>query len=142
MYKSARTHCETAIPLVLAMLFKILLLSSFLLASAALVLAAPSSRHGARVARRREGRQSQLNNRLEHPTGAAGVSDGSYSTNWAGAVWDEVKVRRQPHGSCLTLISSYFVRTGNFHFSYWYFHHSHSLGSKRLCCRCLGRYRR
>lgn len=92
---------EAVVPLVFAMLFKFAIVSSFLLASAVLVLAVPSSRYGARMARRREGRQSQLNNRLERPIGAASVSDGMYSVNWAGALWDEANVRHQPLGRCL-----------------------------------------
>ncbi|KAN0091254.1 Concanavalin A-like lectin/glucanase domain containing protein [Tylopilus felleus] len=67
------------------MVSKFALLSNLLLASAA--LAAPSSRLAARIARRREGRQSQPLNRVESAAGA--VSNVEYSSNWAGAVWDE-----------------------------------------------------
>ena len=74
------------------MVSKFALLSNLLLASAA--LAAPSSRLGARLARRRENRQSQPINRVESPAGA--VSNVEYSENWAGAVWAEGDVRFIP----------------------------------------------
>ncbi|KAG6370721.1 peptidase A4 family-domain-containing protein [Boletus reticuloceps] len=64
------------------MLFKVVPL--FLLAS--MVLAIPS-KLGARVARRRANRQSQIINRLEQVDSA--ISDEQYSDNWAGAVWAE-----------------------------------------------------
>ncbi|KAF8557603.1 hypothetical protein OG21DRAFT_227401 [Imleria badia] len=67
------------------MVSKFALLSNLLLAS--VVLAAPSSRLEARLARRRENRQSQPINRIESPAGT--VSNAEYSSNWAGAVWDE-----------------------------------------------------
>ncbi|KAG6370714.1 peptidase A4 family-domain-containing protein [Boletus reticuloceps] len=64
------------------MLFKVVPL--FLLAST--VLAIPS-KLGARLARRRANRQSQIINRLEQVDSA--ISDEQYSNNWAGAVWAE-----------------------------------------------------
>ncbi|KIJ67753.1 hypothetical protein HYDPIDRAFT_83658 [Hydnomerulius pinastri MD-312] len=64
---------------------KFALLSSLLLASVA--LAAPSSRLEARLARRSQGRQSQPIQRLEQPAGNS--ANVEYSSNWAGAVWDE-----------------------------------------------------
>ncbi|KAH0827970.1 peptidase A4 family-domain-containing protein [Lanmaoa asiatica] len=67
------------------MVSKFAFLSNLLLASAA--LAVPSSRLEARLARRRENRQSQPINRLESPAGA--VSNVEYSSNWAGALWAE-----------------------------------------------------
>ncbi|KAG9316264.1 peptidase A4 family-domain-containing protein [Chiua virens] len=67
------------------MVSKFTLLTNILLASAA--LAAPSSRLGARLARRRENRQSQPNNRLQST--ATGISNVEYSENWAGAAWAE-----------------------------------------------------
>ncbi|KAG9316240.1 peptidase A4 family-domain-containing protein [Chiua virens] len=67
------------------MVSKFALLTNLLLASAA--LAAPSSRLGARLARRRENRQSQPNNRLQST--ATGISNVEYSENWAGAAWAE-----------------------------------------------------
>jgi len=67
------------------MVSKFALLTNLLLASAA--LAAPSSRLGARLARRRENRLSQPVNRVEAPEG--GDSNVEYSSNWAGAVWAE-----------------------------------------------------
>lgn len=64
------------------------------------VLAIPSSRYGARAVHRRGGKQSQLNNRVEQCT--SDVSDATtYSSNWAGAVWDQDNVRRQSHQPCL-----------------------------------------
>ncbi|KAG6374007.1 peptidase G1 [Boletus reticuloceps] len=51
-----------------------------------MVLAIPS-RLGARLARRRANRQSQIINRLEQVDSA--ISDVQYSDNWAGAVWAE-----------------------------------------------------
>lgn len=71
------------------MVSKFALLSNLLLASAA--LAVPSSRLEARLARRRENRQSQPINRVESPAGT--VSNVEYSSNWAGAVWAEGDVR-------------------------------------------------
>ena len=71
------------------MVSKFALLTNLLLASAA--LAAPSSRLGARLSRRRENRQSQPVNRVEAPAG--GISNVEYSENWAGAVWAEGDVR-------------------------------------------------
>jgi len=59
-------------------MFKVALLTNFLLASA--VLAVPSSRLGSRLARRREGRQSQPAQRIVNT---------EYSENWAGAVYAE-----------------------------------------------------
>ncbi|KAF9227237.1 hypothetical protein BS17DRAFT_695404 [Gyrodon lividus] len=68
------------------MVSKFALLSNLLLASVALAI--PSSRLEARLARRREGRQSSLIHRLEQPEG--GVANVLYSSNWAGAAWTEV----------------------------------------------------
>ncbi|KAH0831135.1 peptidase A4 family-domain-containing protein [Lanmaoa asiatica] len=67
------------------MLFNPAFLSGFLFASA--VLALSPFRYGTGVARGREGRQSQFNDRLEQPTSS--VSDVVYSANWAGALWDK-----------------------------------------------------
>ncbi|KAF8130366.1 peptidase A4 family-domain-containing protein [Boletus edulis] len=64
------------------MLFKVV--SLFLLAST--ILAIPS-KLGARVARRRANRQSQIINRLEQVDSA--TSDELYSNNQAGAVWNK-----------------------------------------------------
>ena len=75
------------------MLFNFALFSSLLLVPA--VLAVPSAL-GARIARRREGRQSQLNSRIEQTAGV--VSNTQYSENWAGAVWAEGNVRSVFHG--------------------------------------------
>lgn len=50
------------------------------------ILAAPSALV-ARVARRRGGHQSQINNHLEEAVGV--VSNAQYNGNWAGAVWSE-----------------------------------------------------
>jgi hypothetical protein len=71
-----------------AMLFNVALFSSLLLVPAA--LAVPSAL-GASLARHREGRQSQLNSRLQQrdPT----VSNTQYSTTLAGAVLAEGNVR-------------------------------------------------
>ena len=76
------------------MLFNVALFSSLLLVPA--VLAVPSAL-GARVARRRDGRQSQLNNHIEQAP-AGNVSNTQYSGNWAGAVWAEGDVRSIFHG--------------------------------------------
>ena len=70
----------------------LVILGTFLLASVG--LAAPSSRSEARLARRRENRRSQLINRIDSPAGI--VSNVDYSSNWAGAVWDEADVRIIP----------------------------------------------
>ncbi|KAG6375465.1 peptidase A4 family-domain-containing protein [Boletus reticuloceps] len=67
------------------MVSKFALLANILLASAA--LAVPSSRLEARLARRRENRQSQPLNHVDGP--AADASNVEYSSNWSGAVWDE-----------------------------------------------------
>ena len=67
---------------------KFAFLSNLLLVS--VVVASPSSRLGARLARRRENRQSQPVNHVEAPVG--GASNIEYSSNWAGAVWDEAVV--------------------------------------------------
>lgn len=73
-------------------------ISSLLFASAA--LAAPNSRLGARLARRREGRQSQPLAGAE-PQGlvpqTGNSSHAEYSTNWAGAVWDTYPSVRYIH---------------------------------------------
>lgn len=71
------------------MVSKFALLANLLFAAAA--LAVPSSRLEARLAHRRENRQSRLLNRIESPVGS--VSNIEYSSNWAGAVWDEGDVR-------------------------------------------------
>ncbi|KAG8214036.1 peptidase A4 family-domain-containing protein, partial [Butyriboletus roseoflavus] len=68
------------------MVSKFALLSNLLLLASA-ALAVPSSRLGARLARRRENRQSQPVNRIASPAGA--TSNVQYSSNWAGAVWAE-----------------------------------------------------
>ncbi|KAF8444749.1 acidic protease 1 [Boletus edulis BED1] len=67
------------------MVSKFALLTNILLASAA--LAAPSSRLEARLARRRQNRQSQPVNHVDGPDGA--VSNVEYSSNWAGVLWAE-----------------------------------------------------
>ena len=64
--------------------FNVALFSSLLLVPAVLVI--PSAL-GARIARRREGRQSQLNSHIEQAAGS--VFNTAYSKNWAGAVWAE-----------------------------------------------------
>ena len=71
------------------MLFNVALFSSLLLVPA--VLAVPSAL-GARVARRSEGRRSQLNNHIEQAA-ACNVTNTQYSGNWAGAFWAEGNVR-------------------------------------------------
>ena len=78
------------------MVSKFALFTNLLLASVA--LAAPSSQLEARLARRRENRQSQPIQRIESP--AANVSNVGYSSNRAGAVWDKSDVRIIPliHG--------------------------------------------
>ena len=101
------------------MVSKFALLTNLLLASAA--LAVPSSRLGARLARRRENRQSQPISRVGSPAGA--ISNVEYSENWAGAVWDESDVRIIPmvHEHA----QSHFLPTGNFHYCHWYLHCPH-----------------
>ncbi|KAF9236339.1 peptidase A4 family-domain-containing protein [Melanogaster broomeanus] len=66
------------------MVSKFALLSNLLLASVALAI--PSSRLEARLARRREGRQSSPISRIEQPTSDVGPAKVEYSSNWAGAV--------------------------------------------------------
>lgn len=62
------------------------LLAGALFASAA--LATPSnSRLGARLERRRDGRQSQLPSKLPTPSTSNNTQD-TYTSNWAGAVWE------------------------------------------------------
>ncbi|KAF9241640.1 peptidase A4 family-domain-containing protein [Melanogaster broomeanus] len=66
------------------MVSKLTILCNLLLASVALAI--PSSRLEARLARRREGRQSLPINHLEQPASDVGVSNVEYSSNWAGGV--------------------------------------------------------
>ncbi|KAF8070411.1 peptidase A4 family-domain-containing protein [Lyophyllum atratum] len=69
------------------MVFALALLSNLLLASVA--LAVPSSRLEARLARRREARQSLPNQRLNSVESIpSNTSHVAYSSNWAGAVYD------------------------------------------------------
>ena len=69
------------------MISKFAAFNTLLLASVA--LAAPSLE--ARLARRRANRQSQPINRVEAPAGN-NASHVEYSSNWAGAVWNEAVV--------------------------------------------------
>ena len=80
------------------MVSKFALFTNLLLASVA--LAAPSSQLEARLARRRENRQSQPIQRIESP--AANVSNVGYSSNWAGAVWDEADVCITPQSTIIS----------------------------------------
>ena len=117
------------------MVSKFALLSNLLLAS--VTLAAPSSRLEARLTRRRENRQSQPINRVESPAGT--VSNVEYSSNWAGAVWDEGDV-------CIIPLSTIIhdlilLPTGNFHHCHWYLYRPHPFGHQ-WCCLGLGWYRR
>jgi len=72
------------------MVYALALLSNLLLVSA--VVAAPSSSLGARLARRREGRQSKPIQPISPSVGpqpaVGNASHVEYSSNWAGAVWD------------------------------------------------------
>jgi hypothetical protein len=72
------------------MLFNVALFSSLLLVPA--VLAVPSAL-GARIARRAEVRQAQVNNHIEQPAASGAVYNTEYSTNWAGAVLVKGNVR-------------------------------------------------
>lgn len=71
------------------MVYAATLLSSLLLASTA--FASPSSRLASRLERRRSGRQSQPMQPVdpsEALSNASNTTHVSYSTNWAGAVFD------------------------------------------------------
>ncbi|KDR74078.1 hypothetical protein GALMADRAFT_280571 [Galerina marginata CBS 339.88] len=87
------------------MVFALAVLSNILLASAA--LAAPRSL-GDRLARRRASRQSQPNQRIDSDfeSLAANASQVSYSTNWAGAVWDSY-----PAGTFTSVTGTFTVPT-------------------------------
>ena len=116
------------------MLFNVALFSSLFLVPA--VLAAPSAL-GARIARRSEVRQAQLNNHLEQPSGAAYNTE--YSGNWAGAVWSKGNVRNIFHG---LRHRTHLYTTGNFHLCHWDVHRPHPIGRDRCCRRRLGWHRR
>ncbi|KAG8843532.1 hypothetical protein FRB96_003923 [Tulasnella sp. 330] len=83
------------------MVYSLALLGNLLLASAA--LAAPSSRLGARLERRRNGQQSKPINRL---TNDHEVSNVEYSSNWAGAVYDSY-----PSGTFKSVTGTFIVPT-------------------------------
>ncbi|KAF8886434.1 peptidase A4 family-domain-containing protein [Gymnopilus junonius] len=88
------------------MVFALALLSNLLLATAA--LAAPS-RLGARLERRRAGRQSQPIRLLESnhlDNLASNASHVEYSSNWAGAVWDSY-----PSGTFTSVTGTFTVPT-------------------------------
>ena len=74
------------------MISKFALFTNLLLASVA--LAAPSSQLGARLAHRRENRQSQPIQRIDSPVGD--VSNIHYTVNWAGAGLNKSEVRTIP----------------------------------------------
>ena len=119
------------------MLFNFALFSSLLLVPA--VLAVPSAL-GARIARRREGRQSQLNSRIEQTAGV--VSNTQYSENWAGAVWAEGNVRSVFHGLFCNRHRSRVYITGNFYICHRDLHRPHPIWFGRGFCRRLGWHRR
>ncbi|KAG8888316.1 hypothetical protein FRB98_007974 [Tulasnella sp. 332] len=86
------------------MVSSLALLGNLLLASAA--LAAPSTRLGDRLQRRREGRQSRPINRLAHPVSdSTEIRNVEYSSNWAGAVYESAA------GSHKSVTSTFVVPT-------------------------------
>ena len=64
------------------------------------VLAIPSPHYRACAVPRREGRQLQLNNRLEQRTSDISITP-EYTVNWAGAVCHQDNVRHESHQPCL-----------------------------------------
>jgi hypothetical protein len=119
------------------MLFNVALFSSLLLVPAA--LAVPSAL-GASLARRREGRQSQLNSRLQQRNPA--VSNTQYSTTLAGAVLAESDVRSTGYSAtAIDLIRISFHITGNFQLGHGDVHRPQPIGFDRGFCRRLGWYR-
>ena len=94
---------------------KFALLSSLLLASVA--LASPTSRLAARLAHRRENRQSQPLNRVDASLGGNSIV---YSSNWAGCVLNEPAVRGVSFA--YDRPQSHPSPTGNFHEYLWYLH--------------------
>jgi len=119
------------------MLFNVALFSSLLLVPA--VLALPSQ-SGARLARRREGRQSQRNSRLEQPDGAAFNTE--YSDNWAGAILNMGDVCDISLVYDCTRPHARLVLTGNLHLRHRDVYSPHPFGFDRGFCRRLGWYRR
>ncbi|KZP28281.1 hypothetical protein FIBSPDRAFT_817531 [Athelia psychrophila] len=80
------------------------LLAGALFASAA--LATPSnSRLGARLERRRDGRQSQPPSKLPTPSTSNNTQD-TYTSNWAGAVWESY-----PSGTFTSVTGTFTVPT-------------------------------
>jgi hypothetical protein len=86
------------------MVFALALLTNLLLASAA--LAAPSTLAD-RIARRRAGRQSLPNHRIDSAESPSSeVSNVEFSENWSGAVWDSF-----PAGTFKTVTGTFTVPT-------------------------------
>jgi hypothetical protein len=117
------------------MLFNVALFSSLLLVPA--VLAVPSVL-GAGVARRREGRQSQLNSRLQTDSAVSNT----YTPDFAGSVVIEGNVRSTGYSAtAIDLIRIMFYKTGEFHLGHREVHRPRPIGFARgFCCR-LGWYR-
>jgi len=87
------------------MVFALALLSNILLAAVA--FAAPSNSLGDRLARRRAGRQSQPNNRIDSGLESfTDISNVEFSSNWAGAVWDS-----EPAGTFKSVTGTFTVPT-------------------------------
>jgi hypothetical protein len=115
------------------MFFNVALFSGLLLVLA--VLAVPSAL-GARVARRREGRQSQPNSRRQQID-----SETQYSYNGAGAILTEDNVRSSGYSAIVIgLIRILFYITGEFHLGHRDVHRPHPIGFTRGFCRRLGWY--
>ena len=100
------------------MVLKFAFLSSLLLASVA--LASPTSRLAARLARRRENRQSQPLNRVDASSGGNSNIVPASSPNWAGCVLNEPAVRGVSFA--YDRPQSHPSPTGNFHEYLWYLH--------------------
>lgn len=92
IFRACASHINVQVPvgttvfshLIITMIPRFAFVSILLLASVA--VSSPSSRLEARLARRRENRQSQPVNRVEVPVGTSSVG---YSSNWAGEVLNE-----------------------------------------------------
>jgi hypothetical protein len=133
-----RSHCfDDLCSATFTMLFNVALFSSLLLVPA--ILAVPSAL-GASVVRRREGRQSQLNSRLQQIDSA--ISDTQYSGNWAGATVTEDNVRSTGYSAtAINLIRILFYITGEFHLGHRDDHRPHPIWFARGFCRRLGWYK-
>ena len=115
-------------------LFTVAIFNCLLLVPA--VLAVPSAL-GASVARRREGRQSQFNNRSEQTASVILVNPA-----WAGSVLTASNVHSTGYSTtAIGLIHILSDITGEFHLGHWGVHRPHPIGFERVFRRRLGWYR-